>query len=408
MPRFKYVAKTKDAKTIKDIGQDVSRKNFISQLRSRGLFVISVKEVQESGKPSKKLFTSVRTKRSSIKLQDLTYLARNLATTLSAGLTLLRSLEMIAHQAESSKMENILNHCAKQVRGGSSFGEAVGKYPDVFSDLWVGIVRVGETSGNLPFVLDKLADYLELKMEFERKIKSALVYPVILAVVATVAVIFFLKFIFPKFAEIFTQFDIELPFITQILFKLSKLLEKHFLLVIVGIIAVVYGFIYLKKLPSVKKFLDKVVFKIPVIGKLTELICLERFTSTLQILLSSGLPLVYTVNITAQSIGNTLFREKLDYVQKRIRDGSPLSEELRNVEIFPLLVSEMAKIGEETGTMPEVFEKISLHYRKDLTTRVERLVAAFEPLMIVFMGIVIGGIVISLFLPLFKISTLSH
>jgi len=407
MPRFKYVAKTKDAKTIKAVGEDVSRKNFISQLRSRGLFVVSVEEVRESGEPSKKLFSSVRTKRSSVKLQDLTYLARNLATTLSAGLTLLRSLEMIAYQAESGKLEKILNNCAKGVKGGSSFGEAVAKYPDVFSDLWVGIVKVGETSGNLPFVLDKLADYLELKMEFERKIKSALVYPVILVVIATVAVLFFLKFIFPKFAEIFTQFDIELPLATQILFNVSKVLEKHFLWVIIGMIVVAYTFNYVKKLPAVKKLLDKIILKIPVTGKLVELICLERFTSTLQILLSSGLPLVYTIGITSQSIGNTFFKQKLDYVQKRLRDGSPLSEELRKVGIFPLLVSEMAKIGEETGTMPEVFEKISLHYRKDLTTRVERLVAAFEPLMIVFMGIIIGGIVISLFLPLFKIATLS-
>jgi len=408
MPRFKYVAKTKAAKTVKDIGEDVSRKNFISQLRSRGLFVISVEEVRESGEPSKKLFASVRTKRSSIKIQDLTYLARNLATTLSAGLTLLRSLEMIAYQAESGKLENILNDCAKRVKGGSAFGEAIEKYRDVFSDLWVGIVRVGETSGNLPFVLDKLADYLELRMEFERKIKSALVYPAILLVVGIVAMIFFLKFIFPKFADIFTQFDIELPLATQILFNASKLLEKYFLWLVVGVIVIGYGFNYLRKLPSVKKFLDKIVLKIPITGKLIELICLERFTSTLQILLSSGLPLVYTINITSQSIGNTVFREKLDYVQKRIRDGSPLSDELRKVGIFPLLVSEMAKIGEETGTMPEVFERIALHYRKDLTTRVERLVAAFEPLMIVVMGIIIGGIVISLFLPLFKISTLSR
>ncbi|MCF7908027.1 MAG: type II secretion system F family protein [Candidatus Omnitrophica bacterium] len=406
MPKFNYLAKSKDGKTFKGVTHALTSSELVERLKGKGLFVISISPLKEKAHRSPVGGLVRRGKRSGVKLIDLTFFARNLATTLSAGVTLLRSLEIIAHQSESLKLEKVLRKCCEYVKSGLSFSEAISKHPTVFSPLWRGIVHVGETSGNLPFVLEKLADYLELRMEFERKVKSALVYPVILMVAAGLAVVIFLKFILPKFIKIFEQFDIELPLPTRIIFALSRFFSEHFLMVVVILVGLIVLFFMIKDRVAVRRWWDRACFKIPLFGTVMITFYLERLTSTLYILLDSGIPVVYGLEITAESIGNTLLRDSIMFVKERVKEGASLSEELKNANVFPLLVSEMTKIGEETGTISEVFNKVSLHYRKELTTRVERIIAAFEPLMIIFMGVIIGGLVISLFLPLFKLTSI--
>ncbi|MCQ9205298.1 MAG: type II secretion system F family protein [Omnitrophica bacterium] len=408
MPRYSYIAKTKDSVRVKDVTLANSKSELVSRLKSRGLYIISIKELGEKTQKASFFSKSLSApgRHTAVKLHDLTFLARNLATTLSSGVTLLRSLEIISFQAESIKLSKILRTCNEDIRKGLSFGEAIAKYPNVFSSLWQGIVQVGETSGNLPFVLDKLADYLELRMEFERKIKSALVYPSILIGAAGIAIFVFMKWILPKFTVIFDSFDVELPLFTKILFAISDFFVNNFLVVLIGMALFVAACFFIKKRDLFKNWWDRVCFKIPVLGPVMFTFFLERITSTIYILLDSGLPIVFALEVTANSVGNTFLKKAIVFVKERVRQGASLSDELRKINIFPLLVSEMSKIGEETGTMAEVFQRVSLHYRKDLTTRVERMIAAFEPLMIIFMGVIIGGIVISLFLPLFKISTI--
>jgi len=406
MPKFNYIAKSKEGKTHKGLTHALSREDLIGRLKAKGFYIISITSLKEKGGRSSIGRLHRRGKRVGVKLIDLTFFARNLATTLSSGVTLLRSLEIIAHQTESAHMEKVLRKSCEHIKSGLSFSEAIAKHPAIFSTLWRGIVHVGETSGNLPFVLEKLADYLDLRMEFERKIKSALVYPVILVVAAVLALIIFLKFILPKFIKIFDQFDIVLPLPTRIIFAISRFFSDYFVFVIAGMVGAVFLFIVLKDQPLVRKCWDRLCFKIPLLGKVMLTFFLERITSTLYILLDSGIPVVYALEITSASIGNSLLQDNVIFVKDRVREGASLSEELRQVEIFPLLVSEMTKIGEETGTISDVFHKVSVHYRKELTTRVERIIAAFEPLMIIFMGVVIGGVVVSLFMPLFRISSL--
>ncbi len=408
MPKFKYTAKTKDGKTEKEVLSLPTKEDVVARLRAKGLLIISIVEVKEKGASSSLLtsFSTHKGKRSKIKPQDLAFLARNLATTLSSGVTLLRSLEILSFQAESINLEKILRRCSEYIKEGLSLSEAILKYPKVFSPLWRGLIEVGEASGNLPFVLEKLADYLEVRINFERKIKGALIYPAILFFVAVGAVIIFFKFILPQFTTLFEQFDIELPLPTRIIFSISKFMETNFLLVLISMAAIGYGCSLFTKRPETKKIWDAIKLKIPIVGDISFLSALERLTSTTYILLDSGLPLVYTLEVVARGTGNSVLEKNLLQVTERVRDGASLSDEFRKLEIFPLLISEMAKIGEETGSMPQVFNKISTHYQKDLSSRVERLIAAFEPIMIVLIGIVIGGIVIALFLPLFKLSTL--
>jgi type IV pilus assembly protein PilC len=312
----------------------------------------------------------------------------------------------VSYQSQSGKLESILKECSAHIRDGLSLAEAIAKYPKIFSQFWLGIVKVGESSGNLPFVLNQLADYLEMRMEFERKIQSALVYPIILSVAAVAAVFVFLKFIFPKFGELFESFDIELPALTQWIFSLSKFVEHNWFIIFAALAGAYFVFRNLRHRPEVKKLIDRIIFKIPIFGNIIFLIYIERFTSIVHIMLESGLTLVYTLDITADSIGNTVFQKKLRLAAEKVREGGSLSEQLSQEGIFPLLVSEMSKIGEETGTMPDVFKKVSDYYLKELSSKVESLVAAFEPIMIVVMGITIGILVIALFLPLFKLSSL--
>jgi len=407
MPKYTYIAKTKDSKTIKGIGSFSSKQEVIAQLKAKGLFIISIKEVGEQARRTESIkIEKSKGKHNSAKLADLTEFSRNLAITLSSGVTLLRSLEVIASQNESVKLEKILKNCCTDIRNGLSLCESLAKYPDVFSPLWIGIIRVGEASGNLPFVLDKLTEYLVLKMEFERKVISALFYPLILMVVAAGAVFVFLKFIFPKFSSLFMQFDIELPAITKFVFGMSDFLGKNFIFFIIAGIGIVMAATTAIKNPEIRKLWDSVSLKIPLLGNLLSLIYIERITSTIFILLDSGLPIVYTLETAAQSVGNFVFEKKLLAIGQRVRSGNPLSEEFKRQGIFPPLVSEMARIGEESGTMSNVFEKISNHFRRDLTVRVERLVTLFEPIMIVVMGAIIGALVVALFLPLFKMSAM--
>jgi type IV pilus assembly protein PilC len=406
MPRFNYKVKNKSGDTLKDSQEAISKAEMISRLRREGYFIISISEEKSKEKKRSSLFKKKQKKRKSVKLADLTFLARNLATTLSSGITLLRGLELVSYQSQSGKLESILKECSAHIRDGLSLAEAIAKYPKIFSQFWLGIVKVGESSGNLPFVLNQLADYLEMRMEFERKIQSALVYPIILSVAAVAAVFVFLKFIFPKFGELFQSFDIELPALTQWIFSLSKFVEHNWFIIFAALAGAYFVFRNLRHRPEVKKIIDRIIFKIPIFGNIIFLIYIERFTSIVHIMLESGLTLVYTLDITADSIGNTVFQKKLRLAAEKVREGGSLSEQLSQEGIFPLLVSEMSKIGEETGTMPDVFKKVSDYYLKELSSKVESLVAAFEPIMIVVMGITIGILVIALFLPLFKLSSL--
>jgi type IV pilus assembly protein PilC len=407
MPSYYYIAKTKEGKSVKGIEDASSREDLISRLKNKELFIISIKEVKagEGLGPTLSLFKKQKGHKK-ITIIDLVFFARNLSTALSAGVPLLRSLDIVSAQLESIKLIEILKEIGRDVKKGLSLSEAIGKYPRVFSSLWKGIIEVGETTGNLPFVLERLADYLEMRADFERKVKSTLIYPTMLGIAAFVAIFVFFKFILPQFTTLFEQFNIDLPLPTQILFNISNIINRYFFVIIGGVIALGIIFTQAKKRPAFKRFLDKFILNAPLIKNTVILTYLERFSSTMYILLESGIPIVYTLEVTAKSLGNSVLEEGISSMKDNVKKGKNLSSELTKISIFPPMVTEIAQIGEETGSMPEMFKRISTHYRKELSTRIERMVAMLEPLTILFMGIVIGGIVISLFLPLFKLATM--
>ncbi|MCD6583556.1 MAG: type II secretion system F family protein [Candidatus Omnitrophica bacterium] len=406
MSLYRYLAKTSEGKTIKDVEEAPSQEDLIRKLKEQGLFIVSVKRIEEERELSIFRFFIRKRKRKGVGLVDLVFFARNLSTTLSAGMPLLRSLEIISSQVESIKLSQTLREIVEDIRKGLSLSEAMKKHEDVFSSLWRGVTEVGETSGNLPLVLERLADYLERRLDFERKIKSSLIYPAILLTVASIAVGVFFKVIMPRFSSIFAEFKIQLPKPTVFLLNLSKFVDRNFLLflgIFIFLILITWGS---RKRHFFKHKFDDLILKLPLVSPSIILAYLEMFSSTMYILLDSGVPIVYTLEITARSIGNSILERAIQEMKENVKRGRSLSSELANNKLIPPLVSEIVRIGEEAGNLPEMLKKISIHYQKELTTRIERMMALFEPVVILIMGVIIGFIVISLFLPLFKLSTM--
>ncbi|OPX30751.1 MAG: hypothetical protein B1H08_00850 [Candidatus Omnitrophica bacterium 4484_171] len=411
MALYKYIAKTRTGRTVKEVIDAGSKEEVVSRLKAKDLYIISINELGKEKKVRsfrRFLFLSKRGKHNKIKPLDMCYFARNLTITLSAGVPLLRSIEIISLQIESIGLANILNKVEEDIKRGFSLSESVEKYPYVFSPLWKGIIEVGEASGNLPFVLEKLADYLEMRIEFERKIKSALIYPGMVSSFGVIAVGVFFKFILPRFTQIFNQFDIKLPLITQILFNISQFVNKYFIFLIIVFIGGIAGVMYLKKKGIGRGFIDRLKLGLPLLSDFTLLVALERFSSTMYILLESGVPIVYTLEVIAKSIDNIVLEGAIDLMKDDVKKGKNLSSELSKIDIFPPLISEIARIGEETGNMPEMFKKLSEHYQKELTTKMERMIAIFEPAIIFLLGGIIGTIVIALFMPIFQLATLGN
>jgi len=232
-----------------------------------------------------------------------------------------------------------------------------------------------------------------------------MIYPAILMVAASLAMLVFFRFILPQFTEMFESFDIQLPPTTQFLFTVTNIVQNYFIFILCGLVALIYGFCYFITSKQTRPLWHKLQLRIPLLGDMFFIGALERLTSTIFILLDSGLPLVSTLDVASRGVGNNEVEMNLALIKEHVRDGASLSREFSKLRMFPMLIAEMARIGEETGTMPQVFEKISVYYQKELSAKVDRFITAFEPIMIIVMGVVIGGIVISLFLPLFELSS---
>lgn len=401
MPRFVYIVKDKDAQRRKGSIEALSKEEAIKSLQGKGFYVVSISELKE--RDSSEEIKIARASHGRIKPMDMALFARNLSTVLDAGVTLLRGLEISARQTESQKLSKVLKSITYDVRSGLSLAGALAKYPRIFSPLWRGLVETGEASGNLAQVLEKLAEYLELRLEFTRKIKSALIYPCILLVAAGGAVVFFASFILPRFEALFSQFGgINLPFLTRLVFKLGLFLKTYLVGVIIGGVLLVYLFLWWTKTPQGKGLIDRVSLSFPLIRNFFYAFYIERFSSTLFILLDSGVPVVYALEVAQKSIGNRILEKFLEKVKEKVKDGKPLSSELIALNFFPPMVGEMISIGEEIGELSRMFFKICKYFQTDLDTKIQRFISMFEPLMILVVGGGIAIIVVALYLPLFQ------
>jgi type IV pilus assembly protein PilC len=362
------------------------------------------------------IVTSVRAKKNDVKFElpkfgsgvstrDLAIFTRQFATMINAGLPLVQCLDILSKQTEKERFRNVIAQVMREVEAGNTLAESLGKKENlrVFDELYVNMVEAGEAGGILDDILSRLATFIEKAEALKRKIKSAMVYPAVVMTVAVMATAFMLIFIIPTFARMFTGFGAELPLPTKIVMGLSSFLRAFWWGIVGGLItfAVVIQRYYRTDRGQI--VIDRFLLKIPVLGDVIRKGAVARFTRTLGTLISSGVPILTGLEITARTAGNRVIQEAIMAARASIREGETISAPLRVSNVFPPMVVQMISVGEETGALDDMLTRIADFYDEEVDTAVEALTSLIEPIMIVFMGSVVGGMVVAMYLPMFKL-----
>lgn len=399
MPVYEYVAKDQAGKSFKGNLEAQDKGAAMEKLHSDNLIIISV---SESVRPAKKISLG----KGRIKIDDLVVFSRQLATMVDAGIPIMGSLDILSQQSESKKLKEVLDRVKNDVEIGFSLSNAFAKHTNVFSTLYISMVKAGESSGMLDEILDRLATYLEKTSALQKKIKSALVYPALVTAMALGITILLLYKVIPVFKDIFSGFGADLPIPTLILITVSDIFRKYFLALI--IVLVILSFLFKKYIDTKKGRLqfDRFLLKLPVFGILFTKVAVSKFTRTLSTLVKSGVPILSSLEVVGRTCGNSVFEVAIEEVRRSVREGESIALPLEKSKAFPPMVVKMIAVGEQTGELEKMLSKVADFYDEQVDATVSGLTSLIEPLIIAFLGVVIGGIVICMFLPIFKISTI--
>lgn len=408
MANFQYAAKDKSGKTIQGTIQANDRGEAVNQLRGRDLIILKVEEGGKGGGEKKAASVarksggafSVKPKASK---SELVIFTRQLSTMISAGISLLESIEVLAEQAETPGMKACCKRLASELRGGSDLSAAMSSCPKVFSPLYVSMVTAGEASGQMDVILQRLADYVEATEELKREIRSAMTYPVISLVLVLSITAFLMIGVVPGFKEVFDGLGAELPALTKATLATSDLLRSQWYLCFAGLFAAVAGFVVLRKTPQGELLLDHLALRLPIFGQLTRKVCLARFSRTFATLVRSGVPIMGTLDIVAETAGNRVISDVVHASRDSVRNGNMLSEPLSKSKVFPPMVVRMIAIGERSGALEALLEKIAEFYDSQVKATIKSLTSLIEPLLICFMGGIVGLVILSVFLPILNL-----
>jgi Type II secretory pathway, component PulF len=396
MASFAFVAReTTSGREIRSSVDAASEQAAIAALLNRNLLVVSIQE---------KVAKKGRTQGGKVALQDLVIFTRQLATMIDAGLAMVQSLQGLAEQTSNKAMRDVIKDVCARVEAGDSFSEALQKHPKVFNRLYVAMVSAGEKGGLLAEILARLATYLENTARLRKKVKSAMMYPTVVTVVAIAITIFLLVKVIPVFGEIYSGFGAKLPAPTQFLISLSNIVKKYFLLLMLGGGGGVYAWLYFIKTKAGRQFWDAKRIKLPIFGVIAHKICLARFTRTLASLVRSGVPILEVLQIVSQTVGNVIMEQAIREASADIERGESISVALAKHPVFPSMVIRMITAGEQTGKIDNMLERISDFLDEEIETTLSGITSLIEPILIVFLGVVVGGMVICMFLPIFKMS----
>ncbi len=398
MPYYKYIAENSEGKKIKGVIQASEESEVVQKLREEGLVLLDLKETKKG------IVKNIV--RGKIKLEDLASFSRQLATILQSGIPLVEGLGILSQQVTNPAFKKIISNIQKEIKEGLAFSDSLKKYPNVFSELYINMVKAGEASGLLDEILDRLASYLERTVQLQHKIKSSLMYPIVVVLMAIGITAFLMVKVIPTFKEIFEMLEAKLPLPTRILIKISEFFKNSFIFILMGLGIGVFIFLQGLKNPKFKKIVDANVLRIPVFGDLCKKIAIAKFSRTLATLIKSGVSILQSLEIVAKTSGNKIIEEAVLKARESIKEGEFLAAPLEKTQIFPPLVVRMIAVGEKTGKLEFMLSKIADFYDEEVSTTVSNLMSLIEPLIIGFLGIVIGGIVVSLFLPILKITQL--
>ena len=398
MAVFAYRGRSASGSVAGEIEAD-DRPAAVAQLRQKGIVATSVQERQAKAAAVKKIGGKVNDK-------DLAIYTRQFSTMVDAGLPIAQCLAILSEQSDSKSLREVTSKIAREVEGGATLAESFRKYPKVFNDLFTNMLQVGESGGVLDVVLQRLSGYIEKAAKLKAKVKGAMVYPLTIMGVAALVIIFMMIFVIPTFAKMFEGLGADLPLPTKIVMIISEFTQRYVILMVVGIAAMIYALKRYYNTDSGSKVIDAFLLKVPVIGMLIRKVAVARFTRTLSTLISSGVPILEGLLITARSAGNRVVEREVMQARTAVTSGRTLSEPLRGSTVFPPMVVHMISVGENTGALDQMLSKIADFYDDEVDTAVGALTALLEPMMIVFLGVVVGGLVVAMYLPIFRLVTI--
>jgi type IV pilus assembly protein PilC len=394
MPVYEYKGKTLGGKQVQGELKAKNRTELERLLRANKILVTNI-----SKKPSQ---IQIRFG-SGIKKIDISRFTRQFATMISAGLPMVQCLEIMASQMESAEFRKVINQVKESVQSGSTLSEAMSRHKKVFDDLYVNMVEAGEVGGALDTILVRLALYREKADKLIRKVKGALVYPIVVMVVAIGVTFAMLRFIVPVFAKMFEGLNAELPGPTKFVLGISNFLRADGIFLIIGLVGLIVAYKFFVKQPNGHLAVDKLKLRLPLLGDLIRKSSVSRFTRTLATLLSSGVSILDALNITSRTSGNMVLQKAIKQAMVSIAEGETITAPLKECGVFPPMVTQMISVGEKTGGLDDMLAKIADFYDEEVDAAVAALTSIIEPVIIVFMGAMIGGILIAMYLPMFDI-----
>ncbi len=404
MPSFSYKAKMLSGSLTEGKVEAKDKRSALEQIRAQKLTPLEVNEASQSFAD---LFSKINFLKPSVKPKELVLFSRQLSTLVSAGVPLVQGLTILEEQVETKVFREIIHNIREDIEAGQSITDALAKHPRTFEELYVSMIKAGEVGGILDVILERLSSYLEAAEDLKGKVKSAMMYPLVVSTIAAGVTIFLLIFVIPTFQKIFEGFGAELPGITQMVINASDFLKKFWYLVIISPIVLVVGMKYLRRSETGKLITDRIVLKLPIFGIIMKKVAVAKFTRTLSTLIKSGVPILQALETVAKTAGNKVIEIAVMTSRESIKEGERIATPLRKAQVFPPMVVQMVSIGEETGNLDSMLAKIADFYDSEVDAAVKALTSMIEPLIIVAMGLVIGFIVIAMFLPMFSLGDLA-
>jgi len=401
MPKFNWEAKSKAGSAQKGVMEAANAAQVEAQLKRYGFTGVTVKEAGKGLSMELKLPGGGARK---IETKDLVVFTRQFATMIDAGLPLVQCLDILSSQQENTSFREILVKVKENVESGSTFADALAKHPKAFDQLYVNLVAAGEVGGILDTILNRLAAYIEKAMKLKKQVKGAMVYPITIMSIAVVVVGVILVFVIPTFAKMFADFGGELPAPTRVVIALSNFLTKYILVIIGALFLLKIAFSKYYATPQGRKTMDRLALRLPVMGPLVRKVSVAKFTRTLGTMISSGVPIMDGLEIVAKTAGNKIVEESIYKVRQSISEGKTIAEPLGESGVFPPMVVQMISVGEATGAMDVMLNKIADFYDDEVDDAVGAMTSMMEPLLMVFLGTTVGGLVIAMYLPIFKLA----
>lgn len=397
MPRYSYTAVDPTGRSVRGSMDADNEEYVLGKLHEQHMHVTSVKKAASSASKSGLM------KPKKVKLQSLVVFSRQFATMIDAGIPILRCLDILGGQTKDPVLRDAIQQVRGDVKGGQTLNEAMGKHPNVFNKLYVNMIRAAEIGGILDKILERLSGFLESEMEIRSKIKSAMMYPVMVLVASGCMLMVLFSYVLPKFKDIFNGMDVEMPAITKMLFSVGDFFQAYWWAMIGAAIGGFFGMKFYARTKKGRYQFDFIKLKLPIVGDLSLKLSVARFSRTFGTLIASGVPMMRSLEIVGETSGNTVLAGAIEHARVSIREGKQLSEPLASSGLFPAMVTQMIDIGEESGRLNEMLIKVSDFYDSEVSQTVKGLTSMIEPLLIVFMGGIVGFIAISVMTPIFKL-----